>query len=88
MLTYFTVEIQDVFRRQCWDGFQPLGGNYAYHTVSRIFPICTSTGAHLRSLEWYAQTQYRAQMDASLTSPASVENILRLGAFYACLLQR
>lgn len=88
MLAYVPVEIQDVFRQEYREGVQSLWGNNTSPTLSGIFQVCTSAGAHPRTLEWYPQTQYRVQMDASPTSPASAENILRLGAIYACLLQR
>jgi hypothetical protein len=88
MLIYLSVEIQDIFQQYCRDEFQPLGRNIVSHIVSEIFPICTPSGAHPRTVEWYSQTQYRAPMDASPASPASAENILRSGALYACLFQR
>lgn len=88
MLTYVSVEIQDVFHQGYRDGVQSLWGNNTFRTLSEISKFAHLPVPILELLSGILERNVAHKMDASPASPASAENILRLGARYPCLLQR
>jgi len=88
MLTYVSVEIQGVFRQGYRDGVQSLCGNNTSPTLSEISKFAHLPVPILELLSGILKRNIAHQMDPSPTSPVSAENILRLGARYACRLQK